>query len=184
MYIDENLSWSEHIAYICKKISKSVGIIYRSRFCLLTNTKLMLYYALIYPYLTYCNIVWASTYPSNLTRLLLMQKRAVRAITNAYYRAHTKPLFLQLGVLNIYQINTFYTCFYTIAILYLRHLTRCLLQEIKYTYMIQDMHWIIVLTLAEPVLKNLLYYFGDQNCGIHYQKILLVKRLLVVSGTE
>ena len=39
VYIDENLSWSEHIAYICKKISKSVGIIYRSRFCLLTNTK-------------------------------------------------------------------------------------------------------------------------------------------------
>ena len=35
-----------------------------------------------------------------------MQKRA---ITNAYYRAHTKPLFLQLGVLDIYQINTFYT---------------------------------------------------------------------------
>ena len=32
VYIDENLSWSEHIAYICKKISKSVGIIYRSRF--------------------------------------------------------------------------------------------------------------------------------------------------------
>ena len=69
----------------------------------------MLYYTLIYPYLTYCNIVWASTYPSNLTRLLLMQKRAVRAITNAYYRAHTKPLFLQLGVLDIYQINTLYT---------------------------------------------------------------------------
>ena len=63
-------TWSEHIAYICKKISKSVGIIYRSRFCLLTNTKLMLYYTLIYPYLTYCNIVWAFTYPSNLTSLL------------------------------------------------------------------------------------------------------------------
>ena len=73
------------------------------------NTKLLLYYTLIYPYLIYCNIIWASTYPSNLTRLLLMQKRAVRAITNAYYRAHTKPLFLQLGMLDIYQINTFYT---------------------------------------------------------------------------
>ena len=50
--------------------------------------------------------------------------------------------------------------------------------------MIEDMHPIIVLTLAELVLNNLLYYFGDQNRGIHYQKIVLIKRLLVVSGTE
>ena len=94
---------------ISVKRSKSVGIIYRSRFCLLTNTKLMLYYALIYPYLTYCNIVLASTYSSNLTRLLLMQKCTVWAITNACHCAYTKQLFLQLNVLDIYQINTFYT---------------------------------------------------------------------------
>ena len=88
--IDENLSWTKHITYICKKISKSVGIIYRSRFCLSTNTKLMLYYTIIYPYLTYCNIACSSTYPTNLNRLFLMQKRAVGAITNACYRAHTR----------------------------------------------------------------------------------------------
>ena len=58
---DENLSKTEHITYICKKISKLVGIIYRSRFCLSTNTKLMLNYTIIYPYLTYCNIAWVST---------------------------------------------------------------------------------------------------------------------------
>ena len=42
------------------------------------------------------------------------------AITNACYRAHTKLLFLQLNVLDIYQINTFYTAnfFFTITILY------------------------------------------------------------------
>jgi hypothetical protein len=107
--IDENLSWTEHVTYICKKISKSVGIFYRSRFCLSTNTKLMLYYTIIYPYLTYCNIAWGSTYPTNLNSLLLMQKRAVRAITNACYCAHTKSLFSQLKLLDIYQINTFYT---------------------------------------------------------------------------
>jgi hypothetical protein len=88
--IDENLSCTKHITYICKKISKSVGIIYRSRFCLSTNTKLMLYYTIIYPYLTYCNIAWGFTYPTNLNRLFLMQKRAVRAITNACYRAYTR----------------------------------------------------------------------------------------------
>ena len=36
-----------------------------------------------------------------------MQKWAVRAITNSDHRAHSAPLFSKLGVLDIYQINTF-----------------------------------------------------------------------------
>ena len=90
------------------KISKAGGIIRRSRFCLSTNTKLMLYYALIYPYLTYCNIVWASTYPSNLNRLLLMQKRAVQAITNACYRAILNYYFILLNNPNKEIVQTYY----------------------------------------------------------------------------
>ena len=69
VYLDENLSWKIHINYISKKISKSVGIIYRSRFLLSLVTKLSLYYSLIYPYLTYCNIVWSSTYETNVKRI-------------------------------------------------------------------------------------------------------------------
>ena len=34
VYIDENLSWIPHINHVCLKISKSIGIIYRSRFYL------------------------------------------------------------------------------------------------------------------------------------------------------
>ena len=108
IYIDENHTWKPHINYVCKKISKSIGIIYRSRFELSTNAKLSLYYTLIYPYLTYCNIVWSSTYVSSLNRILLLQKRAVRAITNSDYRAHSTPLFLDLKILDIYKLNTFH----------------------------------------------------------------------------
>ena len=44
---------------------------------------------------------------SNLNRILYLQKRAVRAITNSEYRAHTAPLFSKLGILDIFQVNTF-----------------------------------------------------------------------------
>ena len=57
VYMDEGLSWKSHISYICKKISKSVGIMHRVRFSLSSNTKIPLYYTLIYPYLTYCTTV-------------------------------------------------------------------------------------------------------------------------------
>ena len=74
IFLDENLSWKSHISYICKKISKSAGIIFRSRFYLSTKTKLLLYYSLVYPYLTYCNPTWSSTYVTNLNRIFLIQK--------------------------------------------------------------------------------------------------------------
>ena len=35
------------------------------------------------------------------------EKRAVRAITNSDYRAHSAPLFAKLGIMDIFQINSF-----------------------------------------------------------------------------
>ena len=63
----------DHISYISKKISKSVGIMHRSRFNLSSKTKLSLYCTLIYSYITYCNLVWSSTYVTNLNRIFYLQ---------------------------------------------------------------------------------------------------------------
>ena len=82
-------------------------MLFRSRFYLSSRTKLTLYYSLIYPYITYCNSTWSSTYVTNLNRIYCLQKRAVRAITNSDYRAHSAPLFSKLEILDIFQINTF-----------------------------------------------------------------------------
>ena len=106
VYFDEHLTWKYHINFVCKQIAKSVGILSRTRFYLSCKTKLMLYCTLIYPYITYCNSTWSSTYVSNLNRIYYLQKRAVRAVTNSDYRAHTAPLFSKLKILDIFQINT------------------------------------------------------------------------------
>ena len=73
-------------------------------FYLSCKIKLMLYYTLIYPYITYCNSMWSSTYVSNLNGIYYLQKRAVWAITNWEYRAHTAPLFSKLEILDIFQV--------------------------------------------------------------------------------
>ena len=66
-----------------------------------------MYYAFVFPYLHYCNEVWGITYPSNLKRLVTLQKQAIRIITKSSYLAHTAPHFEQLKILSVQQINVF-----------------------------------------------------------------------------
>ena len=104
VYIDQHLTWKTYINFIAAKISKSVGILYKAKHHLPSKYLLTLYYALIYPYLTYCNSIWASTYVTNLQRIYLLQKRAVRAISKADYNASSKPLFANLKILDVSSI--------------------------------------------------------------------------------
>ena len=82
-------------------------IIYISRcsFFLPKSSLRMLYYSLIYPYFYYCNIVWASTYKTNLRRLVILQKRIIRIINKSHFNAHTDPIFKDLGILKFNDIH-------------------------------------------------------------------------------
>ena len=99
--LDENLSWKAHISHIAHKISKSIGIIYRSSFYLFKSALRMLYYALVYPYLQYCITVWGLTYPTNLNRLVIPQKRVIRIIDKQGFGVHTSPIFDELKTLKL-----------------------------------------------------------------------------------
>ena len=66
----------------------------------------MLYYSLIYHYFCYGNIVWASTYKTNLRHLVILQKCIVRIIINkSHFNAHTDPVFKDLGILKFDDIH-------------------------------------------------------------------------------
>ena len=75
--LDENLSWKSHISHTANKISISIGVIFKASFYLPLVSLRILYYSITYPYLQYCNIVWGSTYPVNLYRIILLQKRII-----------------------------------------------------------------------------------------------------------
>jgi len=57
VYIDEHLTWKDHINKISLKIAKNIGIISRISYLLPINILINLYYALVYPYFSYCNLV-------------------------------------------------------------------------------------------------------------------------------
>ena len=60
-----------------------------------------LYYSLILSHLQYCTLLWANTYKTCLNKLRILQKKAIRIITQSHYLAHTDPLFSKLKLLKL-----------------------------------------------------------------------------------
>ena len=58
--------------------------------------------AIVQPHITYCIPIWGSTYPTHLQKVFLLQKKAIRIITNSHFLEHTQPLFKSVNILNLY----------------------------------------------------------------------------------
>ena len=107
--LDEHLSWLDHIKHIQGRIVRNIGIIARIRPFVSTKTALLLYFSLFYPYLTYCNIVWASTYHTRLNQLFILQKHVIRIIFSLPILSHTNSTFINNNLLNLQEIHSLQT---------------------------------------------------------------------------
>ena len=76
---------------MCKKVSKTAGLLYRSKPYVPRKILVNLYYSLAYPYFLYANLIWGGTSHSNLVPLVIMQKRLI-INSDAEFSAHTEPL--------------------------------------------------------------------------------------------
>ena len=99
--IDSDLSWKNHIDFICHKISKSIGIIAKLRHYIPRHLLLSIYHTLITPYLTYGISAWGYCAKTHLNRLLILQKRVLRLIFFRRAREHAIPLFIKSNCLPI-----------------------------------------------------------------------------------
>ena len=93
--IDEHLSWKPHIQKISNKIARTLGIMCRLKNFLPTHVLRILYNSMILPNLQYSILSWGFT-PG---RLDILQKRAVRIISNSKYNSHTDPIFKKMNLL-------------------------------------------------------------------------------------
>ena len=98
------MSWTNHINNVRNKLAKSIGLIYKARKVFYHKTLITLYYSFLYPHLSYCVQMWGSACHSHILPLIKLQKRVVRIIKSAPYRAQTEPLFQELNILPFYKI--------------------------------------------------------------------------------
>lgn len=99
--LDNKLTWDAHIKYISQKISKSVSIQRMLKYTFPTSALKTIYHSLIYPYYTYCDLIWGCAANTHLEPLVLLQKKCIRNISKAGYIDHTEPLCSEHKVLTV-----------------------------------------------------------------------------------
>ena len=112
LHIDFKLNWREHINKIQTKLSRACGILYHIRNKLTRSISRTIYLSLAYPYLSYCNSLWASCSPSILQPLFITQKRIIRLILKKNRFHASSPLFIKLRLLKLFDINNFCTAMF------------------------------------------------------------------------
>ena len=75
-YLDENLSWKEHLKLTENKIAKNTGLIYKAKPYLIKDSLLALYFSYIRSYINYAIVVWGSRHRTYLRKISSQQKRA------------------------------------------------------------------------------------------------------------
>ena len=105
--IDDSLTFSKHIDCISGKLSRGAGILHKIKDTLPIDARICYYYGFLYPYISYCAPIWASTYDIHLKPLITQQKRAIRIIADEAPNSHTPPLFKKLGLLTVVDIFKF-----------------------------------------------------------------------------
>ena len=80
VFVDNNLTWSNHIKHLTKKIASSIWLLSKIKKFLSQAHRVQFYKSYIQPHIDFCNIVWGSSSESNKLKIFRLQKRACKVI--------------------------------------------------------------------------------------------------------
>lgn len=97
--LDAKLSWKGHIDHVCTKLSRVIFLLRRLKSQLTDRFLVTVYHSLFHSHLLYGILLWGHV--SNTSKILLIQKKAIRILTSAPFGEHCRPLFKRLGILTV-----------------------------------------------------------------------------------
>ena len=98
MLIDDNLTMEKHKDSVANKLRKANGALSLIRHYVPLSLSRCIYYAIFQPHIQYGLQIWGQNIISN-SRIVRLQKIAVRLMTFAEYNAPSKPLFKKMNIL-------------------------------------------------------------------------------------
>ena len=97
LVLNSAFTWSDHVTYICNKVSKKLGMLYKSKTRLNRNSLVKLYCSWIRPMIDYCSQCYDNLSTGDCLRLERLQRRAALTCTGAISRSATQKLFYDVG---------------------------------------------------------------------------------------
>ena len=101
VFVDHNLSWTEHVKYLSKKINSSIWLLSKIKHFLSLSHRVQFYRSYIQPHIDFCNIVWGNTSEGNKNIIFRLQKCACRVILD-YNIESINEAMATLGIMSIY----------------------------------------------------------------------------------
>ena len=115
--LDEHLSWENQVNELCKKLSKTTGIIAKMRHFLSYKHLLGLYYAIFESHLNYCLHTMGFLKRDYLNQIYSIQKKALKYIHFKTQRDSPIPLFVQSKILPVDSLIILRHCLFALEII-------------------------------------------------------------------
>lgn len=103
--IDSSLSWKSHIDIVCRRLSRVIFLIVNLKQQVTYVYLRMAYFSFFESILRYGLLIWGNSV--GLEKILVLQKKVVRIITNAKHLEHCRPLFVQSNILTVVNLYIF-----------------------------------------------------------------------------
>ena len=101
VYVDNKLSWQNHVQNLQTKLAKFTGLVYKIRNFVPRKIIMMIYNALVGSYLRYAIRAWGSCSPHLKNTLQAAQNKAIRALMFLPYTSNVQACFSDLKILNV-----------------------------------------------------------------------------------
>ena len=95
VFLDETLSWKDHVEYVSSKVSSRLGLPSRIRACLTMEASKQVYTSLVQPLYDYADSAWGEISEGCCKELQRLENRAARIILHTVV-CHASNVFLVL----------------------------------------------------------------------------------------
>ena len=103
--VDQNLQWTYHFQYICKKISSYIWLLSKMHSYLTMEHRSLFYKAYIQPHFNYCNIVKGNSSNYNVSQITKLQRRVCKIILGTYVLSFDQNVLVNKARIMYYQVD-------------------------------------------------------------------------------
>ncbi|XP_039284187.1 uncharacterized protein LOC111047094 [Nilaparvata lugens] len=105
--LDRKLSWADHIEAVCCRLSRVVFLLRKLKSCIPASYIKVCYFCFFQSIVLYGLTLWGGA--TDVSRLLLIQKRALMILCGAERLAHCRPLFVRERILRVFSLYVLQT---------------------------------------------------------------------------